>query len=67
MLSGAPASLLCAGRDDGQETSEQTGEQTRRRAGGTARRQEMPGKIGHSDVLIVVDVQNDFCPGGRRW
>jgi hypothetical protein len=25
----------------------------------------MPGKIGPSDVLIVVDVQNDFCPGGR--
>jgi nicotinamidase/pyrazinamidase len=22
-------------------------------------------KIGPSDVLIVVDVQNDFCPGGR--
>jgi nicotinamidase/pyrazinamidase len=27
----------------------------------------MPGSmtIGASDVLIVVDVQNDFCPGGR--
>ena len=27
----------------------------------------MAGKvaIGPSDVLIVVDVQNDFCPGGR--
>jgi nicotinamidase/pyrazinamidase len=21
-------------------------------------------KIGHDDVLVVVDVQNDFCPGG---
>jgi nicotinamidase/pyrazinamidase len=21
--------------------------------------------IGPSDVLIAVDVQNDFCPGGR--
>jgi nicotinamidase/pyrazinamidase len=27
----------------------------------------MPGEItiGPSDVLIVVDMQNDFCPGGR--
>jgi nicotinamidase/pyrazinamidase len=25
----------------------------------------MAGGIGPSDVLIVVDVQNDFCPGGR--
>ena len=27
----------------------------------------MAGKIaiGASDVLVVVDVQNDFCPGGR--
>ena len=27
----------------------------------------MTGKIaiGASDVLVVVDVQNDFCPGGR--
>jgi nicotinamidase/pyrazinamidase len=22
-------------------------------------------KISHSDVLLVVDIQNDFCPGGR--
>ncbi len=21
-------------------------------------------KIGDSDVLLVIDVQNDFCPGG---
>ena len=20
--------------------------------------------VGHSDVLVVVDIQNDFCPGG---
>jgi nicotinamidase/pyrazinamidase len=25
----------------------------------------MAGGIGPSDVLIVIDVQNDFCPGGR--
>jgi nicotinamidase/pyrazinamidase len=25
----------------------------------------MAGGIGASDVLIVIDVQNDFCPGGR--
>jgi Isochorismatase family len=25
----------------------------------------MAGGIGASDVLIVVDAQNDFCPGGR--
>jgi len=27
----------------------------------------MSGKvtIGESDILLVVDVQNDFCPGGR--
>lgn len=22
------------------------------------------GRIGHGDVLLIVDVQNDFCPGG---
>ena len=22
-------------------------------------------KIGADDILLVVDVQNDFCPGGR--
>ena len=21
--------------------------------------------IGESDILLVLDVQNDFCPGGR--
>ena len=21
--------------------------------------------VGESDVLLVVDVQNDFCPGGK--
>jgi len=25
---------------------------------------EMPATFGDDDVLIVVDVQNDFCPGG---
>jgi nicotinamidase/pyrazinamidase len=25
----------------------------------------MSGKIADSDVLVVVDVQNDFCPGGK--
>jgi nicotinamidase/pyrazinamidase len=24
----------------------------------------MPGKFSDNDVLLVVDVQNDFCPGG---
>jgi hypothetical protein len=43
---------------------------TRCRSGHAQERQERSddaGKIaiGPSDVLIVVDVQNDFCPGGR--
>src|SRR5437764_7757161 len=25
----------------------------------------MVGRVGANDVLLVVDVQNDFCPGGR--
>jgi len=25
----------------------------------------MTETIGHSDLLLVIDVQNDFCPGGR--
>ncbi|PWR19403.1 bifunctional nicotinamidase/pyrazinamidase [Zavarzinia aquatilis] len=24
-----------------------------------------PGQVGAGDLLLVVDVQNDFCPGGR--
>jgi nicotinamidase/pyrazinamidase len=29
------------------------------------KRRRMSMKIGDSDVLLVIDVQNDFCPGGR--
>jgi nicotinamidase/pyrazinamidase len=29
------------------------------------KRRQMTIKIGDSDVLLVIDVQNDFCPGGN--
>jgi Isochorismatase family len=60
----APVTTIWAARDDGQETYILTYIPTDilDRCSGQAAETEMAGGIGPSDVLIVVDVQNDFCP-----